>query len=155
MEKYILSEMQDRNYAKAVNEIYLLTDYNKKQYPEYYKWYFGKTIPRVITGTGEILFYLDGFNVIGLTILKNTSDEKKLCTFMINEDYRKKGYSMLLLEDSFKILGTEKPLITIPKYRLDEFKKIIDVYGWQESYISGNYYSPEVVFNDKVKKLIK
>ena len=35
MEKFILSEMCDKNFSKTVNEIYLLTDYNKKQYPEY------------------------------------------------------------------------------------------------------------------------
>ena len=33
MEKYILSKMKDINFSKAVNEIYLITDYNKKQYP--------------------------------------------------------------------------------------------------------------------------
>ena len=59
MEKFVLSKMHDKNFSKAVNEIYLLTDYNKNQYPEYYKWFFSKNIPRVINGSGDIIFYLE------------------------------------------------------------------------------------------------
>lgn len=152
MEKFILSEMHDKNFSKAVNEIYLLTDYNKNQYPEYYKWYFSKNIPRVINGTGDIIFYLDGLEIVGISILKNDI-EKKLCTFMVNPEYRKKGHSKLLLEDSFKYLKTEKPIITIPEFRLDEFSGIINAYGWEESSTIDDYLSKEIEFNGK--KLIK
>lgn len=153
MEKFILSEMHNKNFSKAVNEIYLLTDYNKSQYPDYYKWYFSKNIPRVINGTGDIIFYLDGLKIVGISILKN-STEKKLCTFMINSEYRKKGYSKLLLEDSFEYLKTDKPVITIPEFRLDEFSSIINAYEWEKSSIIDNYFSKEIEFNGE-KKLIK
>ena len=153
MEKFVLSKMRDKNFSKAVNEIYLLTDYNKSQYPEYYKWFFSKNIPRVINGCGDIIFYLDGLEVVGISILKN-DEEKKLCTFMVNPEYRKKGYSKLLLEDSFEYLKTEKPIITIPEFRLDEFSSIINAYGWKESSIIDNYYSKEIEFNGE-KQLIK
>ena len=96
MEKYILSNMKDSNFSKAANEIYLLTDYNKLQYPNYYKWYYQKNLPRIIDGNGEIIFYLDAFQIVGLSILKKTLDESKICTFLINEEYRKKGYSKLI-----------------------------------------------------------
>ena len=153
MEKFVLSEMTDKNFSKAVNEIYLLTDYNKSQYPEYYKWFFSKNIPRVINKTGEIIFYLDGFEIVGISILKNDL-EKKLCTFMVNPEYRKKGYSKLLLEDSFEYLKTEKPIITIPEFRLDEFSSIINAYEWEKSSVINNYFSKEVEFNGG-KKLVK
>ena len=153
MEKFVLSEMTDKNFSKAVNEIYLLTDYNKSQYPEYYKWFFFKNIPRVINKTGEIIFYLDGFEIVGISVLKNDL-EKKLCTFMVNPEYRKKGYSKLLLEDSFEYLKTEKPIITIPEFRLDEFSSIINAYEWEKSSVINNYFSKEVEFNGG-KKLVK
>ena len=153
MEKFILSEMHNKNFSKAVNEIYLLTDYNKSQYPDYYKWYFSKNIPRVINGTGDIIFYLDGLEIVGISILKNDT-EKKLCTFMINPEYRKKGYSKLLLEDSFEYLKTDKPVITIPEFRLGEFSSIINAYNWENSSIIGNYFSKELEFNG-TKKLLK
>ena len=148
MEKYILSAMRDKNFSKAANEIYLLTDYNKLQYPEYFKWYYQTNIPRILSGEGEAIFYLDGFQIVGLSMLKRTDDEAKICTFFIDEEYRKKGYSSMLLEDSFGYLGTESPIITIPENRLDEFSKIIDAYGWVPTETIDKYYSPEVVFNN-------
>ena len=148
MEKYVLSTMRDKNFSRAANEIYLLTDYNKLQYPEYFKWYYHTNIPRILDGEGEAIFYLDGFQIVGLSMLKRTADESKICTFLIDEEYRKKGYSKMILEDSYEFLGTEKPLITIPEKRLDEFSKIIEAYGWVPSEIIDEYYSPEIVFND-------
>ena len=147
MEKYILSKMNNKNFSKAINEIYLLTDYNHHQYPEYLNWYYGKNIPRVLNGTGDIIFYLDGFIVAGLAILKKDITEAKICTLMINEEYRKKGYSKELLESSFDYLGTDKPLITIPTNRLDEFQKIITAYSWKESIRTDKYFTEEVIFN--------
>ena len=147
MEKYVLSTMRDKNFSRAANEIYLLTDYNKLQYPEYYKWYYQTNIPRILDGEGEAIFYLDGFQIVGLSMLKRTDDEAKICTFLIDEEYRKKGYSKMILEDSYDYLGTEKPLITIPEKRLDEFSKIIEAYGWVPSETTDEYYSPEIIFN--------
>ena len=148
MEKYVLSTMRDKNFSRAANEIYLLTDYNKLQYPEYFKWYYHTNIPRILDGEGEAIFYLDGFQIVGLSMLKRTADESKICTFLIDEEYRKKGYSKMILEDSYDYLGTEKPLITIPEKRLDEFSKIIEAYGWVPTETTDEYYSPEVIFND-------
>lgn len=152
MEKYILSQMNSKNFSKAVNEIYLLTDYNHKQYQEYLKWYYSKNVPRVLTGTGEIIFYLDGLTVAGIAILKKDKIESKICTLMIDENYKKRGYGKELLESSFDYLETDKPLITIPTNRLDEFQGIINAYDWKESIRTDIYLSEEVVFN---KRMIK
>lgn len=154
MEKYVLSKMSNKNFSKAVNEIYLLTDYNHKQYQEYLKWYYSKNIPRILNGNGDIIFYLDGLSVAGLAILKKDIEESKICTLMINEDYRKKGYSKELLESSFDYLGTDKPLITIPSNRLEEFSKIIQFYDWKESIRTDKYLSEEIIFNAP-KKLVR
>ena len=152
MEKYILSNMKDKNFSKAVNEIYLLTDYNRLQYPDYYKWYYRKNLPRILSGNGEAIFYLDGFQIVGLSMLKKDEEEKKICTLLINNEYRKQGFSSLILEDSFKFLETETPLITIPEKRLEEFSKIIETYNWTPSQITDEYYSKEIIFNQKVLK---
>lgn len=147
MEKYILSEMNRKNFSKATNEIYLLTDYNHKQYQEYLKWYYTKNIPRILNGTGEIIFYLDGFSCAGLAILKKDIEEAKICTLMISEEYRRKGYGKELLESSFDFLGTDKPLITIPSNRIEEFQGIITSYDWNESKRTDIYLSEEIIFN--------
>lgn len=154
MEKYILSEMTRRNFSKAVNEIYLASDYNHLQYPGYCDWFYAKNIPRVINGLGEVLFYLDGLELVGLAILKKDIEEAKICTFMVREEYRGAGFGKALLESSFDYLETDKPLITIPTKRLDEFSKIITAYNWQESFRSDDYFSEEVIFNSP-KSLVK
>lgn len=60
----------------------------------------------------------------------------------------KKGYSKELLESSFKFLGTDKPLITIPSNRIEEFQGIISTYDWKESQKTDIYLSEEIIFND-------
>ncbi len=155
MERYVLSQMSDKNFSKAVLAIYLQTTYNNDQYPEYLKWFYTVNLPRILKGKGDIIFYLDGLEVVSLATLKNT-DEKKICTLLVNEDYRKKGYSKQILEDSFEYLQTDTPLITIPTKRLDEFNKIIDAYNWKETSRTDEYYSEEVIFNSPktIKKKI-
>lgn len=146
MERYVLSQMSDKNFSKAVLAIYLQTTYNNDQYPEYLKWFYTVNLPRILKEKGDIIFYLDGLEVVSLATLKNTN-EKKICTLLVNEDYRKKGYSKQILEDSFEYLQTDTPLITIPTKRLDEFNKIIDAYNWKETSRTDEYYSEEVIFN--------
>lgn len=146
MERYVLSQMSDKNFSKAVAAIYMQTAYNHEQYPGYLKWFYTVNLPRIFKGEGDIIFYLDGLEVVSLSILKNT-DEKKICTLLVNEDYQKRGYSKQILEDSFEYLQTETLLITIPTKRLEEFDKIIDAYHWSESSRTDEYYSEEVIFN--------
>lgn len=147
MDKYILSNMQRKNFSKALNEVYLTTDYNHKQYPEYFDWFFRKNLPRLFNGTGEIIFYLDGLTIGGLAILKKDIDEKKICTLLISEEFRKKGYGKTLVEESFEFLGTSKPLITIPAFSVDNFSSIIKAYDWKESCRTSDYLSEEIIFN--------
>lgn len=153
MERYVLSKMSDKNFSKAVAAIYMQTTYNNDQYPEYLKWFYTVNLPRIFKGEGDIIFYLDGLEVVSLSTSKN-SDEKKICTLLVNEDYRKKGYSKQILEDSFEYLQTETPLITIPTKRLEEFDKIINAYHWSESSRTDEYYSEEVIFNSPKTKTL-
>ena len=146
MEKYVLSKMTGKNFSKAILEVYLQTSYNHDQYPGYLKWFYTVNLPRIFKGEGDIIFYLDGLEIVSLAILKN-AEEKKICTLLVNEYYQKKGYSKQILEDSFEYLGTDKPLITIPNKRLDEFNKIIDAYHWIETDRTDEYYSEEIIFN--------
>ena len=147
MDLYYLSKMTRKDFSNATNEIYLATDYNHNQYQKYFYWFYKKNIPRILDGSGEVIFIMDGNNIVGLAILKKSPDENKICTFMVCEEYRKKGYSKLLLEKSFEYLGTTMPLITIPFFRLDEFMSIIKSYNWSDDEISDKYLSKEVIFN--------
>ena len=65
----------------------------------------------------------------------------------VSDEYRHKGYAKELLETSFKFLETDKPLITIPTKRIEEFQGIITEYNWEESMKTDIYLSEEIIFN--------
>ena len=147
MEIIKLSDFKRKNFSKAVNELYQLTDFNNSQYPNYMEWFFGKNIPRIIRGEGDVLFTLDGLSVQGLIVMKNTTEEKKLCTFMVDECYRKQIIGTNLLEEAFKYLKTDKPSITIPENNIEQFKFFIDYYDWKNTGITDQYNSREIIYN--------
>lgn len=142
-----LSNFSGKNFSKAVNEIYSLTDFNHLQYPNYLNWFYKTNIPRLFDMSGEIIFSLDGFLIKGIIILKNTLSEKKICTFMVDEPYRNQKVGTLLLEESFKYLGTDKPIITIPESKTGDFQYFIDKYDWILTGEINKYYSNELIFN--------
>lgn len=149
MDFYKLSEFKGQNFSKAVNELYSLTDFNNLQYPGYLKWFYQTNIPRILDNKGEALFSLDGFLLKGLIVLKNTVEEKKICTLVIDKPYSRQKLGLQLLERSFGYLGTDKPLITIPKAKIDEFDSIINYYSWENTGKTDEYNSEELIFNQK------
>lgn len=147
MEFHKLTEFKGKNFSKAVNELYQLTDFNHEQYPNYLNWFFQTNIPRILNGKGETLFSMDGFMLKGVIILKNTEQEKKICTLMVDQIYRNQKIGSELLESSFSYLGTDKPTITIPEFKIDQFKYFIDTYNWKNTGIIKDYLSNELIFN--------
>lgn len=53
--------------------------------------------------------------ITGITILKNISEEKKICSLFIHPDYRGESWIYSIFMDSLTILKTQKPVITIPE----------------------------------------
>lgn len=142
-----LSKLQNKNFSKATNELYQLTDFNKNQYPNYYKWFYSKNIPRILNGSGEILFTLDCFMIKGIAILKKTEEEKKICTLLVDDPYRNQKLGSKLIEESFRYLETDKPVITIPEKNISQFQHFINIYNWKDTEIINDYFSKEIKFN--------
>ncbi len=145
-----LSDFTRVDFSRAINEIYERTDYNTKQYREYYKWFFQKSIPRVLDGSGDILFVMEGFRIIALANLKNTPEEKKICTLLVEEEFRKKGLGTKLLIESFGILNTSKPVITIEENKIKEYMSFINEFNWKETSSTNIYTNNEIIFNAKI-----
>lgn len=68
----------------------------------------------------------------GILILKNTENEKKICTIRVIENFRNKGIGTKLFEKSFEYLETKTPLITLPEecYK-EEFKSLLEKYKFK------------------------
>lgn len=90
--------------------------YIKNLYPNFDKW-FDKVLKEIEEDNTkrEILFFgnidNNGFQIEGITILKNTEKEKKICYLYISfsEDVEN------IFEEIYNYLGTETPLITVEK----------------------------------------
>ncbi len=159
VETYTLSSiiLNDKNlFGKFAQEAYSVTDYICKDYPNHFEWYWTKEIPRVFNGTGEIIICTINDNIAGVTFLKKDELEKKICTFLVVEKYRRKHVATELLEKAFKYLGTTKPLITIADNKFKMFENIIKKYDWKLTQtLSKGYYnntSCELVYNGKLSK---
>lgn len=141
-------------FANVVAKAYSVTDCICKDYPNHFNWYWSKTVPAVLKGTREILVCTVEREIAGVAFLKREDGEKKICTFLVLENYRRMGVSTELLKRVFDFLGTTKPLITIADYKLKMFEGIIKKYEWQQTQVlNEGYYnsiSREIVFNGKI-----
>lgn len=138
----------DKN-NELIEQLYNVTKIIEKDYPEHYQWFYNKFIPELDGLKREIIYYEINNIIIGVVFLKKSIEEKKVCTIIVDENYRKLGIGTILLEEAFKFLGTNKPLITMPEYKKQDFEGIILKYEWKEYQVIDSYYSKnkELVFN--------
>jgi predicted GNAT family N-acyltransferase len=132
------------------NELYSLLQVSKVWYPEIFRWYFQKFVPGLGNDSRQILIYKADNQVAGIALLKNEATEKKICTFMVKGKYRNNGIGKTLFSRCIEILGTDKPMITVPAERLSYFSNLFKYYEFELSQVLENYYrsnSVEYVFN--------
>lgn len=158
--KYLcVSSMLKENYPKEtidnlLNKILVVTLSAKNDYPDYANWFNEKQVSGIYDGTRDVIVALYGDEIIGVSSIKNDVDEKKICTLYIKDKYRKNKTGIFLVEKSIDILGTDKPLITMPISTLPEFKNIIKKYNWTLSDNIKDCYkenTDELVFNGYIE----
>ena len=142
-------------FSDLINKVYLLTDEVTKYYPDYLKWYFCKVIPGIFENSREILICTIDKNIAGILILKNTQEEKKICTIYITEKFKNLGVAQKLLKKAFNILGTNTPLFSVSESKFEEFKNIIFKLGWTRTQtLPVGFYNEEYqefVYNGNIK----
>jgi hypothetical protein len=125
--------------ANLANQIYYQLCDLKIDYCEFYTWYYSKVVPQISQGTRNIVILKYGCQIAGIVITKNQL-EKKICTLRVNPKYQKNGVGKILIENAFNILETEKPIITVSDYRVFEFRRILNYYGFKLEKVYKNYY---------------
>jgi len=141
-------------FSKVVAEAYVLTDWINKDYPNHFDHYWSKYVPGIFLGERDVVVcYVDN-KIAGVSIIKKDEQESKLSTLFVSESFRGMGICTDLLEASFKILGTTKPLVSIADYKLPMLKNVIDKYKWElvQSLDNGHYnnHSNELVYNGNI-----
>ncbi|RDU74583.1 GNAT family N-acetyltransferase [Helicobacter anseris] len=123
----------------------------KKFYPNFDLWYFTNVLPSLLRKEKQILTIKDEKNLKGVAIVKNTPEEKKICTLRVIEKYQNRGIGIKLFEKSFEALQTRTPLLSVSEEKYPDFKKIFDYYGFKLTSIKKDYYRigiQEYFFNE-------
>lgn len=143
-----------------INPIYKVMIYNDIwkalavlvfEYPDFKTWYRGLfNWDYTLKSDRDILLCCYNQEIAGIAILKNSRMEKKICTLRVGTKYRNNGIGKKLIEKSFALLETERPLITVRKAKNSEFMPLFRYYGFDlEQDIRGYYriFSSEMVYN--------
>lgn len=157
IEIHDIQELLKQGYSveyinKILNKILILSMQVKDDYPDYRQWFQTVQIPGIYDETRNIIVAHINDKIVGFVSLKKT-DEKKICTFYVEKNYRKNKIGALLAEKAINYLEEEKPLITIPMDKLHEFIKIASKYNWEVTEIKENLYrttTPEVIVNGSI-----
>lgn len=143
----------DFKSQQLLEKLYNVTKKLEIDYPNHYYWFHEKFCKELDGKVREIVFCLENDVPIGVALLKNSKEEKKICTIYVEKTYRNIGIGTQLLLKSFAFLNTTKPLITMPEYKVKEFYNIIKNYNWEKTEKIESCYSEknEIVFNGILK----
>ena len=163
IEIHNLEELIKQNYPievveNLIHQVLTLSMQVKTEYPEYKNWFLTTQAPGIYDGTRNIIIAHIKDRIVGFVSLKKTAEEKKICTFYVEKKFRKNKIGTILVEKAIEYLGTEKPLITIPLNKLNEFTRIGEKYNWEISDIKENLYrlnNPEVIVNGELEEKAK
>ena len=146
---YLSEKLNNKHYKKICSQIYYVTDHLSLDYPKHKNWYFNKHL-KGIGKDREVIYITNHNNICGVAFLKKSLEEKKICTFYVTEHSRNMGIGGKLLQECFKYLETQTPLISMPKYKVHYFIYYMYKYQWRITEILPTFYNnenDEVVFN--------
>lgn len=69
--------------------------------------------------------------ILGVSILKKTLTENKICTLRVANKYQRMYIGSKLMELSIRILEDEKPLITVSEDHIAEFSSLLKSFGFE------------------------
>ena len=120
-------------------------------YPDFKNWYYSKVVPDLLLKNRSLLVEKRQNNIAGIAIIKNTIQEKKLCTLKIIDQYQNRGIGLKLFEKTFEELETTKPYLTVSEEKMVEFKKIFNYYNFELTSVKKDLYRAgkvEFIFNE-------
>lgn len=118
-------------------------------YPHFEEW-LDKVLEEAPSRERCILLDVEGNEIRGIAILKNTGDERKICTLRVNDKFKRQGIGEALLKESYRILGTTRPLMTVNEDNISEYRRFLTRNGARlVSEVTSLYYcgKKEYFFN--------
>ena len=130
-------------------------------YPDYKEWLFKKFFPGLKDGSRKMVVAYNNDNPnnpVGVALLKDTQEEKKICCLFVREDCRGQGIASKLMKKSFESLKTEKPLMTVSNNNLSQLQRLLDKNNFEFSYKRKGAYqenNTENYFNNEATEILK
>lgn len=130
--------------SKFMDAISSDAEFLRGSYPNFDRWIVQKVIPGIFDGNRTVMLEERSGAIVGLLILKHTSDERKICTLRVKPEYENRGLGVKLFEKSFEILEVETPLLSVSEVSLPKFERIFKHFGFifERSYLG--MYLPKV-----------
>ncbi len=141
-----------KNIAKLTKSI-------NDTYPKHNEWLFNKFFPELKSGKRKIIIaYIKENTPIGVALLKDTDEEKKICCLFVREDCRGRGIARKIIRKSCEVLNTNKPLITVSDRNLPMLQRLLNKNGFKFSYKRKGAYQQkdtENYFNNEATEILK
>lgn len=99
-------------------------------YPDFENWFNNKFLPSFYMGKREILYVHKNDKLCGISLLKKTKEENKICTFYILSEARGRGLGNDLLDKSLEYLGREETVISVSNERITELYPMLSSKGF-------------------------
>lgn len=137
--------------AKYFSELRLFLSILEYDYPFFTSW-LDKVFLELNSPKRKIILCLsnDDIHIYGVAILKDTQDEKKICTIRVERAYQNLGIGTVLVKMAQEILNCEKPLITVSEKLICDFLPFLRKFDFKlvskvkSLYLEGHY---EYFFN--------
>lgn len=111
-----------------------------KLYPDFQGWFRNKFMPSFHMGERSILLAHNGSELCGVSLLKKTIEEDKICTFYVLPEFRGQKLGEALLDRSLEYFSTSDVLISVSTERVKELYPVLHSRGFQlESCIEDLY----------------
>ena len=151
------------------NQLPVLTKSIGSSYPGHFEWLSNVFLGGLRDGNRGYSFAIDNnkftdvcgghmvqmYKLAGCALLKNTDEEKKICCLFVDPEYRYQGIASHLIENSFEMLRTDKPLMTVAENNLFQLQKLINRYDFELTSVRDSVYRrgiKEYYYNEGLAK---
>lgn len=134
-----LSKADNFIYRLLEKEIYAEVRSSESSYPHIHKWY--EKVKKDIGKCREIILVVnDSLNILGISILKKTQDERKICFLKVKDGYFNMGIGSILIRESCEYLEEDNPLITVSEDKIDMFLPLFCKFNFKLMAVIDSYY---------------
>lgn len=125
-------------------EMLELTKPLRVYYPNFEEWYKQTFMDGLKHGNRRYVVAGVHGKVTGCCLLKDTQDEKKICTFYIAPQFRHRGIGTLMMMAALQEFLTP-PIITFPEEKKQSFSPFLRRFGFRELKQCLGLYRPQKI----------